>query len=236
MATASWSGNGFKYVFTYTVTTTNSNVTVKMDSIKVTEADATPEYATIGIGTWESLQDGSYWWNQPYSGKKCNSSKTGVTTNLGASYTYPRKTFAYNITISIIANADKNISIAIPVLASYSVIYNANGGTGAPTSQTKYYGIDLPLRTAKPTKDGYAFKCWNTDASGNGTNYNAGANYAENAAVTLYAIWEPRNVVNVYDASGNVHKGIVTAYNASGAARQCIINVYDANGYKRQTN
>ena len=35
---------------------------------------------------------------------------------------------------------------------SYTVSYNANGGSGAPSSQTKIYGESLTLSTTKPTK------------------------------------------------------------------------------------
>src|SRR5690606_2815399 len=40
-------------------------------------------------------------------------------------------------------------------------------------------------------RTGYTFGGWNTEASGTGTNYNAGANYTMPAAnTTLYAKWE----------------------------------------------
>lgn len=129
----------------------------------------------------------------------------------------------------------KTVSVSVPAKTSYAVAYNANGGTGAPGSQTKWYSESLTLSSTKPTREGYTFKCWNTNAAGTGTNYNAGASYTANAAATLYAVWEPRNAVNVYDASGNVRKGKVTAYDANGAAHSCIISVYDASGNKRQT-
>lgn len=129
----------------------------------------------------------------------------------------------------------KNVA-TIPAWSSYAVAYNANGGTGAPGNQTKWYNETLTLSTTKPTREGYTFKCWNTNARGTGTNYNPGASYTGNAALSLYAVWEPRNVVNVYDANGNVHKGRVTVYDANGNARQCIVSAYDANGNKRQIN
>lgn len=35
---------------------------------------------------------------------------------------------------------------------TYTISYNANGGTGAPSSQTKTYGVSLTLSSTKPTK------------------------------------------------------------------------------------
>ena len=72
---------------------------------------------------------------------------------------------------------------------TYTITYNANGGTGAPSKQTKTYGKDLTLSSTKPTKSGYAFTGWNTKADGSGTAYAAGTVYKSNAALTLYAQW-----------------------------------------------
>lgn len=93
-------------------------------------------------------------------------------------------------------------TVAVKAKTSYSVTYNANGGTGAPAAQTKYYGTALTLSTTKPTRTGYTFSKWNTNASGTGTNYNAGASYSGNAALTLYAIWTANTYTITYNANG----------------------------------
>jgi len=101
---------------------------------------------------------------------------------------------------------------------TYTVAYNANGGTGGPGSQIKTYGTDLTLSSTKPTRanssagsytvtlnanggsvsptslsaartTSYSFKNWNTAQNGSGTAYNPGAKYTANADVTLYAQW-----------------------------------------------
>ncbi|MBR3158457.1 MAG: InlB B-repeat-containing protein [Atopobiaceae bacterium] len=80
-------------------------------------------------------------------------------------------------------------SITIPARTSYSVTFNANGGSGAPSAQTKWYAESLTLSSTKPTFSGYAFKRWNTNTSDTGTAYSSGGSYTGNAALTLYAIW-----------------------------------------------
>ena len=80
-------------------------------------------------------------------------------------------------------------SYIIPKLASYTISYNANGGTGAPSSQTKQYGETLTLSSTKPTRTNYNFKGWATSASGS-VAYKAGGSYTANAKATLYAVWE----------------------------------------------
>ncbi|MBQ7821731.1 MAG: InlB B-repeat-containing protein, partial [Clostridia bacterium] len=70
----------------------------------------------------------------------------------------------------------------------YTVTYDANGGSGAPASQTKTHGVTLTLSTTKPTRTGYTFAGWATSASGSAA-YAAGASYSTNASATLYAAW-----------------------------------------------
>ena len=95
---------------------------------------------------------------------------------------------------------------------TYAVTYNANGGSGAPASQTKTYGVTLKLSSTKPTRTNYNFLGWATTASAPNATYSAGGNYTANSAVTLYAVWElayvkPRiTAFSVYrcDSNGNV--------------------------------
>lgn len=90
----------------------------------------------------------------------------------------------------------------IPALKSYNVAYNANGGSGAPSAQTKWYGETLTLSSVKPTRTGYTFAGWNTNSSGTGTNYSSGGAYTGNAAVTLYAKWTAITYTVSYNANG----------------------------------
>ena len=73
---------------------------------------------------------------------------------------------------------------------TYTVKYNANGGTGAPSAQTKTYGVTLTLSSVKPTRTNYTFKGWATSASATTPAYSSGGSYTSNAAITLYAVWE----------------------------------------------
>ena len=92
-------------------------------------------------------------------------------------------------------------SYTVPALASYKIAYDANGGSGAPGQQTKYYGKNLTLSGTKPTRTGYTFQGWATSPTG-GVAYAAGATYAGNAALTLYAVWKANTWTVKYDANG----------------------------------
>ena len=86
---------------------------------------------------------------------------------------------------------------------SYTVSYNANGGSGAPANQTKYYGTPLALSDTEPTRTNYRFVEWNTASDGTGTSYQPGDTYNGDAALTLYAIWELSTFTVTYDANGH---------------------------------
>lgn len=85
---------------------------------------------------------------------------------------------------------------------TYTVSYNANGGSGAPAAQTKTYGTNLTLSSTQPTRTGYTFQGWGTSASDTTTDYEAGGTYTTNASVTLYAIWNIITYTISYNANG----------------------------------
>lgn len=93
-------------------------------------------------------------------------------------------------------------TMTVPAKASYTVSFNNNGGSGAPSAQTKWYDESLTLSSTKPTRSNYTFKQWNTKSDGTGTAYASGASYTGNAALTLYAIWTPNTYTVSYNANG----------------------------------
>lgn len=99
------------------------------------------------------------------------------------------------------ATKSVSFSVSVPAWTSYKVTYNANGGSGAPSAQTKWKDQTLTLSTTKPTRTGYTFQGWATSSSGS-VAYAAGANYTANAAVTLYAVWKAITYTVSYNANG----------------------------------
>ena len=74
--------------------------------------------------------------------------------------------------------------------STYTVTYNANGGSGAPSAQTKTHGKNLTLSGTQPTRSGYTFMGWAENASATTAQYQAGASFTDNKNVTLYAVWK----------------------------------------------
>jgi len=107
----------------------------------------------------------------------------------------------YGAGASYAANSDLTL-YAQWVINTYAVTYNAGGSEDTPAAQTKTYDIPLKLSSTTPTKTGFTFSGWNTQEDGTGTAYAAGANYTDNAAVTLYAQWALITYAVTYDANG----------------------------------
>ena len=90
--------------------------------------------------------------------------------------------------------------------ATYTVSYNANGGTGAPSSQTKTQGTALTLSSTKPSKSftltynanggsvspsSVTLNCTfvNWKSSSDSATYAPGGSYTKDAATTMTAQW-----------------------------------------------
>lgn len=131
-----------------------------------------------------------YRFNYEFLGWSVSSSATTATYAAGGSYT-------------------GNVSVTLYAVwkykpATYTVSYDANGGTGAPGRQTKTYGVTLTLTTIQPTRKNYLFLGWSKDRNATSASYSAGGSYTDNTDVTLYAVWQynPETYTIRYDANG----------------------------------
>ena len=104
-------------------------------------------------------------------------------------------------------NTSKNINksetyFPIVKLKTYTIKYNANGGSGVPSNQVKEHNKNITLSTSKPTRIGYTFVNWNTSSAGNGTSYSTGATYSGNSDITMYAQWRRNRVIINFSVNG----------------------------------
>ena len=89
-------------------------------------------------------------------------------------------------------------TITVPALPHWSITYNANSGSGAPATLTKWYNEQLTLSSVKPIKSGYTFRGWATSqanaSNGSPSNaYRPGAIIAKDTTgpfPQLWAVWE----------------------------------------------
>ena len=74
--------------------------------------------------------------------------------------------------------------------APYKLTYDANGGINPPSSQTYTKGGEKNISTFQPTREGYTFLGWSTDANATEAAYPSGGTIRINDRVTLYAVWQ----------------------------------------------
>lgn len=104
-------------------------------------------------------------------------------------------------------SASKNVTfnVTVPAWTSYTVQYNANGGSGAPGKQTKWKDQTLTLSSTKPTRTGYSFQGWaltKADADAGTWYYQPGGSCGRNENLTLYAVWKANTYAVNYNANG----------------------------------
>gem|GEM_PF-3090478 len=97
-----------------------------------------------------------------------------------------------------------------PPVATYTIKYNANGGSGAPAQQTKTHGITLSLSSTTPTRSGYSFLGWSTSSTATSASYSKGSNFTTNANTTLYAVWKANAATTYHKITYNANGGSVS--------------------------
>ncbi|MBO5671010.1 MAG: InlB B-repeat-containing protein, partial [Clostridia bacterium] len=88
----------------------------------------------------------------------------------------------------------------------YQIVYDANGGTGAPFVQTQFMGESVTLRTDTPTREGYEFLGWSRSSSAKTAEFRPGGTYTHDGGCgILYAVWtlpEQRTYIVTYHPNG----------------------------------
>ncbi len=103
-------------------------------------------------------------------------------------------------------------------LQTYTVTYNPGAnGAGNQQSETKHYGITLPLKSAIYKRTGHLQTGWATN-DGGAKAYELGASYTANAAVTLYPFWTPNAYSVAYELDGGTAGSSVPASATYGTA------------------
>lgn len=125
-----------------------------------------------------------------FSGWNTAANKEGSGYNVGGTFTFLGDTTLY----------------AVWTPYTYTISYNAYGGTGSTASSNHTYDEAKPLTSNGFTKKGYTFVGWATGAGG-AVAYSNGQSVTNltifnRATVTLYAVWRPNSYTVSYDANG----------------------------------
>lgn len=125
-----------------------------------------------------------------------------ISGNASASKTVTVTFKNYNTDNGNSATKTVSFTVTVPAWTSYKITYNANGGSGAPSSQTKWKDQTLTLSSTKPTHTGYSFLGWSTSSTATSATYSAGGSYTANSAATLYAVWKANTYTVKFNANG----------------------------------
>ncbi len=91
---------------------------------------------------------------------------------------------------------------------THTLSYNANGGSGAPSTQTVTNAsstTSMTISSTVPTRSGYTFLGWATSSSATTADYSSGDTISVGStAVTLYAVWQQITYTHTlyYNANG----------------------------------
>ena len=179
----------------YTATTNDTAVVVSASGIGM-QSDGWNYAISSGINVSVTMQGSS--WNPSASGGFGGTGKKNFIGSGSRTYTFRRGHSTYTAWVQAkVTNASgyhngtstAKLTVTVPKLDSWTVAYDANGGTGAPSAQTKWRGEALTLSKSKPTRDNHTFMGWSTSQDGAVT-YQPGSSYTANAAATLYAVWQ----------------------------------------------
>lgn len=164
------------------------------------------------IKTTSSIESfGGYWYSglnihagACVNGQWAGVDKTGVNVGANSTVQLVSKTLKVSKTrnwqsIDCIADVRVNgfaagfsqvhVAVDVPPKPSHTVSYNANGGSGAPGGQTKWWGEVLTLSSTRPTRANHTFLGWARSANG-AVAYQPGGRYGADNNVTLYAVWK----------------------------------------------
>jgi uncharacterized repeat protein (TIGR02543 family) len=158
-------------------------------------------------GNMQSIAISGYKWSASLTCNGASLSTGSGSTDGGSDWTYEwapgsfTKSFArghsaYTVPVRCEATISGGTAVAavsatIPALPSYKLTYNANGGSGAPSAQTIWYGETTTISATRPTRANYTFLGWAKTSSATTAAYAPGKAYSlGDAAVTLYAVWK----------------------------------------------
>ena len=163
------------------------------------------QYVYAGISI-EILKNQFSWTNHRFKYWTTNANGTGTRYYPGDFYTAPA-----NLTSST------SMTLYAQWEVPYTLTYNANGGSGAPPSQTCYYFSNgtsqkCTISTKKPTRSGYTFVGWSTSPSASSATYVGGNEIILNKNMTLYAVWIYSYSLTYYNTDG---KTVLSSQTAS---------------------
>ena len=191
--TADWTANTYTIRFDGNGATSGnmSDLSMTYDELKTLSANA---YAKTG-----------------YKFLGWNRSSTATSVQYNDQQNVRNLTSENGVVVTLYAIWQKTITIS----------YNANGGEGAPNSQTgvlynSQASVSIKLSSTKPTRAGYTFNGWGIEENSSEVKYDAGTTYNFSDNITLYAVWGVNNYTLTVDPNGGTWRNTTNTSKISG--------------------
>ena len=197
-------------------TTTRSASFKTYDTVRFV-ADTVPGYTFIGLQSAASAPT-------PVIGAASERPTEFTTTAAGATINNGTVTYTHTDTTGTDTNGNLFYTYYY-VVNTYTVHFDANGGTGSMDDQPFTYNVGQNLTANNFTRQGYSFAGWAKTATGN-VEYVNGASVnnlttTPGATVNLYAKWNTVNYTIEYDTVGGTITSTdhTTSYNVSSSVK-----------------
>lgn len=204
-------GTGTSYAASGSLTMPASNITLYAQWSQITYTisynanggSGAPSSQTGASGSAQTISNTApTWTGYTFGGWNTSAAGTGTSYLAGASTTMPVGGLTLYAKWTAITN--------------YLLTYNANGGTGAPSPETRGASETFNLSATTPTRAGYTFAGWDAAANGSGTDYTASGSFTMSGAnVSIYAKWTANTITVTYN--GNTNTGGTAPSVQSGA-------------------
>lgn len=189
-----------------------------IDAKRLVQMYGESPYNGVNVCIYDDLANSTQWWKFKKVGN-------GYAILIDCNTNYALSSVSGDAVLNTYTGAGNQIWELISYSPTYTVNYNANGGSGSMASATFSVGKGTNLAANTFTRAGYTFQGWAKSASATTAAYADKALVGDlaggAASVTLYAVWKADPVSTytiIYDGNGNtrgyMNSDIVT-YNTS---------------------
>jgi len=182
----------------------SATLTVSSSSYNFAANGGTSSAITVNSNqSWTVSDDASWLTTSLTSGSNNGSFTMTATANTTSSRTATVTVSGGGIT--------KTVSVT-QAAATYTLTFDAQGGTVSPSNQTVTYGTAVGTLPT-PSRSGYTFDGWFTQTNGNGTQYFATTVYNTAGNTTLYAKWTPNTIGTSWQIGSPTAANVIATFN-----------------------
>jgi len=161
---------------------TPATLTVSPTTYNFPASGGTSSAITVTSNQSWTVSDDASWLTTSLANGSNNGSFTVTAT--------ANTTSSRSATVTVAGGGITETISVMQAVATYTLTFDAQGGTVSPSSKTVTYGEQVDTLPTS-TKNGYTFGGWFTQTNGNGTQYYATTVYNTAGNTTLYAKWTP---------------------------------------------